>query len=111
MVEGTGMGGGAEAGFREAFFEGVGLIAMDLDRLLRCLSQNLALKLEAISSSSSSSSQIIGGTTRSTPACGPSLKEKENEEDEEDETDGEDGDVGGRVFTLWTRRATISFFF
>lgn len=70
---------------------------MDLDRRLRCLSQNSSLNFEAMSSSSSSSSQTMGGTTRSIPVSG-SLPEDEN--DEKDEANGENGDAGGRVLAL-----------
>ncbi|KAJ9680219.1 hypothetical protein PVL29_019505 [Vitis rotundifolia] len=108
MVEGTSMGGGIEASFGQAFFEGVGLTTMDLDKRLRCLSRNPILKLEAISSSSFSSLQIIVSTTRSTPSSGSSL---ENEDDEDDETNGEDEDVGGEVLTLQTGQAVGFFFF
>ena len=66
----AGTGREAEVGFKQAFLEKVGLIIMDSGRHLRCLSQNLTLKLEVISSSSSSSSQIIGGTTWSNLASG-----------------------------------------
>lgn len=97
VTEGIGMGGGIEAGFGQAFFEGIRLTTMDLDKRLRCLSRNSALKLEAISSSSSSSSQIIRGITRSTLASGPSLEDEENEDDE---TNGENGDIGGEVLAL-----------
>lgn len=71
---------------------------MDLDRRLRCLSQNSSLNFEAMSSSSSSSSsQTMGGTTRSTPVSG-SLPEDEN--DEKDEANGENGGAGGKVLAL-----------
>lgn len=70
---------------------------MDLDRRLRCLSQNSSLNFEAMSSSSSSSSQTMGGTTRSILVSG-SLPEDEN--DEKDETNGENGGAGGRVLAL-----------
>lgn len=70
---------------------------MDLDRRLCCLSQNLSLNFEAMSSSSSSSSQTMGGTTRSTPVSG-SLPEDEN--DEKDEANGENRGAGGRVLAL-----------
>lgn len=43
---------------------------------------------------------MIGGTTRSTPAFGSSLNNKEEGNDEEDEIDEENGVVGGRVFAL-----------
>lgn len=66
IVEGAGIGGGAEigseqAGSGQALFKEVGLIAMDLDRCLCYLSRNPTLKFEVISSSSSSSLQIMGG--------------------------------------------------
>ena len=93
VVEGIGTGKEAEAGFRQAFLERVGLIIMDSNRRLRCLSQNLTLKLEVISSSSSFS-QIIRGTTWSNPASGSSV------EDGDDESDEEDKDVEGGVLTL-----------
>ena len=66
----AGTGREVEASFKQAFLERVGLIIMDSGRRLRCLSQNLTLKLEVISSSSSSSSQIIGSTTWSNLAFG-----------------------------------------
>ena len=93
VVRGTGMGRGAETGSGQAFLEDVGLIAMDSNRRLSCLSQNPTLNLEVIFFFSSSS-QIIGGTTQSTPVSGSSL---ENEEDKDDE---EDGDVEGGVLAL-----------
>lgn len=104
VVEGIGTGKEAEAGFRQAFLERVGLIIMDSDRRLRCLSQNLTLKLEVISSSSSSS-QIIRGTTWSNPASGSSV------EDGDDESNEEDKDVEGEVLTLWIGQAAGSFLF
>ena len=103
VTEGTRTGGGAKAGFRQAFLERVGLTVMDSNRCLRYLSRNPALKLEIISSSSSSSSsQIIRGTTPSTPASGLSLEDEEDRDDKEDKVDEEDGDVGGEVLTLRT---------
>ena len=80
---------GAKAGFEQAFLEGVGLTAMDLDRCLHCLSRNSALKFEAISSSFYSS-QIIGDTTWSTHASGSPLEDEEDGDDEDDEADGEE---------------------
>lgn len=101
VVECTGTGEGVEAGFRQAFLEGVRLTTMDSDRRLHCLSRNPILKLEAISSSSSSSSsQIIGGTTRLTPVSGSWLEDEEDENDEEDGADEENMDARGRVLTL-----------
>ncbi|KAJ9702960.1 hypothetical protein PVL29_004632 [Vitis rotundifolia] len=98
VVGGTGMGGGAEAGFRQAFLEGIGLTSMDLDRRLRYLSQNSAFKLEAISYSSSSCSLLmIRCTTQSTPTSDSLL---ENEKDEEDGANEEDNDAGGGVLAL-----------
>lgn len=104
IVEDVGIGAGVETGSGQAgsgqtLFEGVGLIAMDLNRCLRCLSRNPALKFVAMSLSSSFS-QILGGTTRSTPAFGSLMRAEEDEDGEEDEADGEDGGVGGRVLTL-----------
>ena len=102
VVDSAGMDGRVGVGSMQAFFKGVGLTAMDLDKHLCCLSQNSALRMEVISSfssssSSSSSSQIIGGTSRLTPVSSSSLK---NEEDGDDKTDEEDEDVGGGVLTL-----------
>lgn len=107
IVGRAGMDEIARVGSKQAFFEGVGLIVMDSDKRLHCLSQNSALKLEAISFSSSSS-QIIGGTSRLTPVSSSSLQD---EEDEDDETDEEDKDVGSRVLALWTERVLGFFFF
>lgn len=76
--------GGFGASSGQVFFQGEVLITMDSDRRLRCLSWNLTLKLEVISSSSSSSSQIIGGTNRVTPTSALSLEDKEKGDDEED---------------------------
>ena len=96
VVSRAGMDEIARIGSRQAFFEGVGLIVMDSDKHLHCLSQNSALRLEAISFSSSSS-QIIGGTSRLTLVSSSLLQD---EEDEDDETDEEDEDVGSRVLAL-----------
>lgn len=60
IVEDVSTGAGAEAGSRQALFEGVELTTMDSDRHLRCLSRNLALKFEAMPNFSSSFSQIMG---------------------------------------------------
>lgn len=76
------------------------MIKMDSDKCLRCLSWNLTLKLEAISSSSSSSSQIIGDTNQLTPTSALSLEDEENGDDEEDEAGDEDGEVGSGVLSL-----------
>lgn len=81
-------------------FEEIGLTAMDSDRCLRCLSQNLTLNFEAISSSSFSSFQIMRGTTRSTPVFGSLLEAEEDKDDEEDETNGEDESAGGGIIAL-----------
>lgn len=97
VVGSVGMDKGSRAGFEQAFFEGEGLTAMDLNRRLRWLSQNPTLKLEAISSSSSSSLQIKWGTSRPTLASRSLLEDKGNEDDK---TDDEDGEVGGRVLTF-----------
>ena len=84
-----------------AFFEGKGLIAIDSDKRLHCLSRNPTLKLEAISSSSSSSSsQIIGGTNRLTPTSALSLEDEENGDDDEDEANNEDKEAGSGVLGL-----------
>lgn len=99
VVNSAGMDEGVRVGSRQAFFEGVGLTTMDLDKRLRCLSQNSTLRLETISSSSFSSSQIIGSASQLTPIFGSSLKDEENEDDEIDE---EDEDAGDGVLTLWT---------
>ncbi|KAJ9678182.1 hypothetical protein PVL29_022924 [Vitis rotundifolia] len=64
-VDNVGEDGEFEPGVERAFFEGEGLIVIDSDSCLCYLSWNLALKLEAISSSSS---QIIRGTSWSTLA-------------------------------------------
>lgn len=85
-------------GSGQAFFEGDGLIAMNSDKRLCCLSRTPTLKLEVISSSSSSSSQIIGGTGRSTPTFGSLLENKDDEE--ENEANDENREAGGKVLTL-----------
>ena len=71
-----------------AFFEGKGLIAIDSDKRLHCLSRNPTFKLEVIYSSSSFS-QIIRGTSRFTPISTLSLEDEKNGEDERDEEDNE----------------------
>ena len=73
---------------------------MDSDRCLHCLSRNLTLKFEVISSSFSSSLQIMGGTTWSTLVSGLLLEVEEDKDDEKDEADGEDEGASGGVFTL-----------
>ena len=108
IVEGTGTSGGTETGFEQAFLEGIRLTSMDLNRCLRCLSQNLTLKFEVIPFSSSFSSQIMGGTTQSTHVSSLLL---EAEDDEDDEADGENENVGGGVLALRTTRAACSFLF
>lgn len=113
IVEGTGTGGGTETGFKQAgfgqaFLEGIRLTSMDLNKCLHCLSRNLTLKFEVIPFSSSSSSQIMGNTTQSTPVSSLLL---EAEDDEDDEADGENENVGGGVLALQTARAACSFLF
>lgn len=54
---------------------------MDLDKRLRCLSLNPALKFTTMSSSS----QTMGGTTNSTPISDSMLA---IEEDEDEDVDG-----------------------
>ena len=87
IVGGTDTSAGAEAGFEQAFLEGVGLTTMDLDKCLCYLSLNLALKFEVMSSSFSSL-QIIGDTTWSTHASSSPLEDEEDGDDENDEADG-----------------------
>lgn len=91
---------GFRASFGQVFFEGEVLIKMDSDRRLHCLSWNLTLKLEIISSSSSSFSQIIGGTNRVTPTSALSLEDEENGDDEEDKVGDEDREVGSGILSL-----------
>lgn len=76
----VGLDGESELDATWAFFEENGLIAIDSNRHLHCLSHNLALKLVAISSSSSSL-QIIGSTSRLSPVFVSSLEEEEDEEE------------------------------
>ena len=116
IVEGTDTGGGTETGFKQAgfgqaFLEGIRLTSMDLNKCLHCLSRNLTLKFEVIPFSSSSSSQIMGGTTQSTLVSGLLLEVEEDEDDEDDETDGENGNVGGGFLVLRTAQAVCSFLF
>lgn len=85
---------------RQVFFEGEVLITMDSDRRLRCLSWNLTLKLEIISSFSSFFSQIIGGTNRVTPTSALSLEDEDNGDDEEDKVSDEDRKVGSGILSL-----------
>lgn len=99
-VDSANLDGGLRAGSRQAFFEGEGLIAMDLDGCLRCLSRNPILQLEVISFSCFSFSQIIGDVSQLTLALGLSLEDEEDKDDEEDEADYEDGEVGGGVLAL-----------
>lgn len=91
------------------FFEEEGLIVIDLDKRLHCLSRNPTLKLVAISFSSSSS-QIIGSTSWFTLASTSSLEDEANGEDEGDEEDDKDEVVRDRVLYFWTGQA-IGFFF
>lgn len=109
-VGGVGLDGESRLDVEQDFFEGKRSTAMDLDWCLRCLSQNLALKLK-VNSFSSSSSQIIGGTNRFSLASTSSLEDEEDKENEEDKADDEKGVASGEVLTFWTRRETNFFFF
>lgn len=100
VVDDADLDGGFGASFGYVFFEWEVFIKMDSDKRLRCLSWNLTLKLEAISSSSSSSSQIIGDTNQLTPTSALSLEDEENGDDEEDEANDEDGEVESGVLSL-----------
>ena len=102
--------GSEQAGSKQALFEGEWLTIMVLNRHLRYLSWNPALKFEVMSHSSSSS-QTIGGTTRPIFVSGSLLGAKEDEDDEKDEVNGEDGGAGGGVLALLVGRTTSLFLF
>lgn len=115
IVEDASVGTGVEIGFRQVgswhtIFEGLGLTMMDLNRCLRYLSQNPALKFVAMSPSSSST-QTMGGATRSTLVFGSLLAAEEDEDKKENDVDGEDERVSGRVLVPWVGRVVSHFFF